>query len=403
MEEHVTPRTSRSLPRVAAATLTVAVLPIIVGWGLRADGIVRTDLLAVVVVVALSLLASYGGAAFWRSRPGSEDVLFSDLMIWGWARRCWTERRLATTLQLLGGVDGDSDLSRERREQLLGQLAAALEARDPYTHGHSRRVARHATMIAHRMGLSQHDVAKVRTAASLHDVGKINTPMVVLHKPGRLSDAEFDVIKRHPVDGAEMVASLGDPELAAMVRHHHERLDGTGYPDRLAGDQIPLGARIIAVADTFDAITSTRPYRAANPHKKAIEILTREAGTQLDGTVVAAFGGYYSGRRTLALWVTLTSVPGRLLSGLGGGANVAAASSIARVMATSALATAAASAVAELDPTWSGRRFGAHRGAADPPRVITVAWSGNPDRPRTGRPEITRSPRRRTGSRRERR
>ncbi len=107
----------------------------------------------------------------------------------------------------------------------------------------------------------------------MHDVGKVETPTAVLHKAGRLSDEEFDIVKRHPVDGADMVATLDDDELTAIVRHHHERLDGTGYPDGLAGDEIPLGARILAVADTFDAITSTRPYRQANPHKKALDIL----------------------------------------------------------------------------------------------------------------------------------
>jgi putative nucleotidyltransferase with HDIG domain len=223
-------------------------------------------------------------------------------MIWGWARRWWTERRLAATLEVLGGVEGAEELSRDRRAELLAQLAAVLEDRDPYTHGHSHRVARHAAMIARRMGLSQHQVAKVRTAASLHDVGKINTPPAVLQKPGRLTDNEFDVIKLHPVDGAELVASLGDSELTAMVRHHHERIDGTGYPDGLAGDEIPLGARIIAVADTFDAITSTRPYRPANPHDKALRILAGEAGSQLDTGVVAAFGRAYAGRERPAVW-----------------------------------------------------------------------------------------------------
>ncbi len=208
------------------------------------------------------------------------------------AKPTWTERRLAAALERLEGADAADELGRQRRAGLLAQLAAALEARDPYTHGHSRRVARHATLIAHRMDLSQHHVAKVRTAASLHDVGKINTPPAVLQKPGRLTDTEFDVIKRHAVDGAEMVASLGDAELTAMVRHHHERVDGTGYPCGLARDDIPLGARIIAVADTFDAITSSRPYRPANAHNAALEILVGEAGTQLDAVVVAAFGSH---------------------------------------------------------------------------------------------------------------
>src|SRR5205823_10854556 len=135
----------------------------------------------------------------------------------------------------------------------------------------------------------------------------------VLNKPGRLTEAEFAVIKRHPVDGAQMAAPLGDADVTAMVLHHHERLDGTGYPGGLAGDQIPLGARIIAVADTFDAITSRRAYRGAGSHKKALAILIAEAGTQLDPEAVRAFCSHYSGTRGVALGSLLTSAPERLL------------------------------------------------------------------------------------------
>jgi putative nucleotidyltransferase with HDIG domain len=212
------------------------------------------------------------------------------------------ERRLAAALQLLRGVGGANDLSRGRRAELLTELAAELEARDPWTHGHSRRVADHAAMIAGRIGLSERQVRLVRAAAELHDVGKINTPRAVLHKPGKLTDVELGLIELHPVDGAEIVSTLGDPELTAMVRHHHERLDGSGYPDRLTAPDIPLGARIIAVADTFDAITSTRPYRQARTHHEALEILEQEAGVRLDPLGVSAFCECYSERRPRPLW-----------------------------------------------------------------------------------------------------
>ncbi len=188
-----------------------------------------------------------------------------------------------------------------------------METRDPYLHGHSRRVARYAWMIAQQMKLPHGEVAKIRTAAALHDVGKSKTPKAILHKPGRLTDEEYGVIKLHPGEGAEMVAVLGDPELEAMVRHHHERLDGSGYPDGLAGEAIPLGARIISVADTFDAITSARPYRAASPHKRAIDILRDDAGSRLDPAAVKAFCDDYSGRRPLALWAIVCGLPDRLL------------------------------------------------------------------------------------------
>ena len=115
-----------------------------------------------------------------------------------------------------------------------------------------------------------------------------------------------------------MVAELGDARLTAIVRHHHERIDGNGYPDGLAGPDIPLGARVIAVADTFDAITSTRAYRKPRTHKKALEILQREAGAQLDAAAVAAFVSYYSARRSVGVASMLAAAPQRLLSGLGG-------------------------------------------------------------------------------------
>ena len=327
------------------ATFVVAVCPILAVSALRAAGI-GSVFLSVGLGIVLSLGASWLGAAYWKRRSGSEDVLFADLMIWGWLQRWRTERRLDIALKLLARDAGMGDLSAERRAGVLQQLAVALEARDPYTHGHSRRVARYASMISKRMGLSSGEVARIRTAAAVHDVGKINTPVEILHKPERLTEEEFGIIQRHPVDSARMVAILGDEELTSIVRHHHERLDGTGYPNGLAGDRIPLGARIIAVADTFDAITSTRPYRRANPHKKAIDILTTEAGTQLDPAAVRAFRSCYSGRRPLALFSALSNVPERLSAWLGGGGTTASAVSMTKVIATTATAAAVGSAAA---------------------------------------------------------
>jgi len=339
-------RLIRYLPRVMIATTLVAVCPVVLVWTLRVEGVLRSAPLTILLGIVLSIGTSYVVGLVWKSRSDSGDILFSELMLWGWLRRWRIERQLESAQRLLEGLDSSGELSRERRAKLLATLAAALESGDPYTHSHSRRVARHATRIAKRMGLSPVQVAKVRTAAALHDVGKINTPTAVLHKPGRLTDAEYDVIKRHPGDGAAMVEKLGDPELTAMVRHHHERLDGTGYPNGLASESIPLGARIIAVADTFDAITSTRPYRPANPHKKAIDILTREAGTQLDPASVHAFQSHYAGRRALGLWLALTKIPEGLAAWLSGGVNAAASASqvIAATAMTGAIASAAVTA-----------------------------------------------------------
>jgi len=299
----------------------------------------------VIVGMALSLCASYVGCLVWEKRPGSEDLLFSELMIWGYLHRWHTQRRLRSALDLVGPMSEaqrrtQDGLSTKGQAKLLERLVARMETRDPYLNGHSRRVARHSWMIARHMGLPRAEVARIRTAAAIHDVGKIETPKAILHKAGPLTDEEYAVVKRHPGDGARMTAVLRDAELTSMVRHHHERLDGTGYPSGLSGEEIPLGARIIAVADIFDAITSTRPYRSASPHKKAIDILNNEADTRLDPAVVRAFCGHYAGRVPLALWSAVAGLPERVVSWLGG--SFASVASAAKVIAVAALVGGAA-------------------------------------------------------------
>jgi putative nucleotidyltransferase with HDIG domain len=318
-EEHGAAPRAGYFPRVVLATLVVTVLPGLVAAALQATGVISGWLPSAGVAVVLSMALAALGSTWWARRPASRDIVFADLMLWGWVRRVRTERRLASARWLLGR---GADLDPASKAALLERLSGALESRDLYTHGHSRRVTRHSYRIARQLGLPEADAARIRTAAALHDVGKIETPREVLNKPGRLSDEEFATIKRHPVDGARMVAELGDDELTAIVRHHHERLDGGGYPDGLVGGAIPLGARVIAVADTFDALTSNRPYRTGCRHKKALDILRAEAGTQLDPDVVGAFLSYYSGRRALPWWSAVAEAPGRLatwaLSGIQG-------------------------------------------------------------------------------------
>jgi HD-GYP domain-containing protein (c-di-GMP phosphodiesterase class II) len=377
-----TRRLMRYLPEVTAATFVVAICPILVVSALRAAGIVGSVILSAALGIVLSLGLSWLGSAYWKQRSRSEDVLFGDLMIWGWLQRWWSERRRATAVELLGRDAGTGDLSPERQARLVAQLAGALEARDPYTHGHSQRVARYASMISKRMGLSSGEVARIRTAAAVHDVGKINVPKQILHKPERLTDEEFAIIRCHTVDGARIVELLGDEKLTSIVRHHHERLDGTGYPDALAGDAIPLGARIIAVADTFDAVTSTRPYRRANPHKKAIDILTKKAGTQLDLAAVRAFRSCYSGRRPLVLWSGLSNLPDRLSSWLGGAANPATALPITNAIATAATVAAVGSAAASTTLSATPR-------AARPVETVAVASLAQAHNAQPGRSTTT--------------
>ena len=173
-------------------------------------------------------------------------------------------------------------LERAVFQSLLG-LANALEAKDAYTRGHSERVAGLARRMALGAGLGGGRAEVIAQAGLLHDLGKIAVPEVILRKAGPLSPEEWEIMRRHPVVGAQIVAPLEFfDEGAVILRHHHERLDGSGYPDGLRGELIPLGARIVAVADVYDALTSDRPYRPGLSHGEALERLLAEAGRTLD-------------------------------------------------------------------------------------------------------------------------
>ena len=173
--------------------------------------------------------------------------------------------------------------------ELLETLANAIEARDEYTRGHSERVSRLANAIGQRLGLPSESLEHLHRAAQLHDIGKLATPDAILHKAGPLTEAERRIVRRHPTDGVDMLAgaSLVAPALDA-IRHHHERWDGTGYPLGVQGEQVPLLARIIAVADSYDAMTSARPYREPMDASEAIRELAAGRGKQFDPRCVDA-------------------------------------------------------------------------------------------------------------------
>jgi HD-GYP domain-containing protein (c-di-GMP phosphodiesterase class II) len=306
-------RLIRYLPHAILATCAVTGAPVAFVATLEHSGAVDSTVVAIILGIVTSICMAAAGSWLWARHPGARDIVFGDLILWGFLRRVRTEKTIPQMIDLLSGEGEDSKLSPKERIAALKRLASALEASDPYTHGHTERVARHAYMIAKTMGLSAAEVRAIRTAAAVHDVGKIHVPNEVLNKPGKLTDEEFALMKGHSAAGAEMVQDAGDDQLTALVRHHHERIDGRGYPDGLAGDAIPLGARIIAVADTFDAITSTRSYRTAKPHRIALDILKKEAGTQLDPDAVKAFLSYYSGKRSRTWWASMTTVPQRLV------------------------------------------------------------------------------------------
>ncbi|MCR5053601.1 MAG: response regulator [Lachnospiraceae bacterium] len=162
-------------------------------------------------------------------------------------------------------------------------LAEAIDAKDTYTNGHSGRVALYSKEIARRAGYDKEHLSDIYMMGLLHDVGKIGVPDAVINKPARLSDDEFELIKNHPVMGARILKKIKEmPKLATGARWHHERYDGSGYPDSLAGEDIPEEARIIAVADAYDAMTSRRSYRDVLPQEKVREEIEKGKGTQFD-------------------------------------------------------------------------------------------------------------------------
>jgi len=176
----------------------------------------------------------------------------------------------------------------------LGQIQMAvrmLEKKDAYTRGHSQRVSRYAVKTATVMGFSGNLLDQVRLGGELHDIGKIGTRDAVLRKAGPLTPVEFEEIKKHVVEGEELLEPLRreHPLVLQIVRNHHERLDGTGFPDGLRGDAIPLAARIVSVVDAFDAMTTERSYRTPLSPADAMDELRRFAGVQFDQEVVAAF------------------------------------------------------------------------------------------------------------------
>ena len=184
--------------------------------------------------------------------------------------------------QLAEGTD------RAARYRAATSLAKAVDARDGFTGSHSDRVGELAARIARRLGVEETQIELTRVAASLHDLGKLAIPEEILRKPGTLNESERLVLQRHPQIGHRMLESLGVEPIADWVLHHHERWDGDGYPDRLRGDEIPLGARIIFVADAYDAMTSERVYERSLSPSEALEELERCSGSQFDPAIVDA-------------------------------------------------------------------------------------------------------------------
>jgi putative nucleotidyltransferase with HDIG domain len=172
----------------------------------------------------------------------------------------------------------------------IGALAAAVDAKDPYTYGHSNEVTEHTLAIAEELHVSEAETETLRIAALLHDIGKIGIDSSILNKPGKLTAEEFEAIRSHPDIAANILGSLEFlRDVVPLVHHHHEYWDGSGYPTGLSGESIPRGARIISVADAYNAMTSDRPYRAALSREEAVLELHSNAGSQFDPEIVTAF------------------------------------------------------------------------------------------------------------------
>ncbi|MFT7517705.1 MAG: putative two-component system response regulator [Myxococcota bacterium] len=191
----------------------------------------------------------------------------------------------------------DADMA-EVRAFLTGvqALVNSLEAKDKYTRDHSKKVATFAVMMAREIpGITKLQIREIRIGAWLHDIGKIAVPLDILHNQGKLNEEEWEVVKQHTIHGAKILEPLSKnyPEVQRIVRGEHERWDGKGYPDGLAGEDIPLGSRLVMIADTYDAICSNRPYRKALSSEDALKIIQDGAGTQFDPNLVPLFEKTY--------------------------------------------------------------------------------------------------------------
>jgi putative nucleotidyltransferase with HDIG domain len=242
-----------------------------------------------------------GAAVVWRDLAAIDRALnqmqmstslliaLAALLLWLVLRGVYvrSSRQIMSQSHALGAALAETERT---YDTTLQALSNALDVRDSETEGHSRRVVEYMELIIAQMPVAPAHLATLRRGALLHDIGKIGVPDNVLRKPAALSEAEWVLMKRHPEHGARIISKIPFLEdVSRIVRHHHERWDGKGYPDGIAGDAIPLGARIFAVADSFDAMTSDRPYRRAMSVKDARVEVARCRGTQFDPDIVDAF------------------------------------------------------------------------------------------------------------------
>src|SRR5881628_490612 len=280
-------------------------MPQMDGVTLLREIIARWPTTAVIVVTAVAEVESAVaclqlGALDYVAKPFHLDEVRARVMQALDKRRLILENRMYQE-QLEQRVQEQARRIEELSLERLQALVHALEEKDPYLRGHSVRVANYAFGIGRELGLAPAALDLISMGAELHDLGKIGVSEAVLHKPGKLTDVEYRHIMEHPVTGARILEPLmrDAPVALAIVRSHHERLDGRGFPDGLKGDRIPLEVRIVTVADSFDAMTSVRPYRPPLSVQKAIRELEEGKGVQFDPRVVDAFLAAFPDMTTL--------------------------------------------------------------------------------------------------------
>jgi len=222
----------------------------------------ETDLIPVVLITALShkqdrLQGIKAGADDFLTRPVDRTELLA---------------RVRSLLKLKFRTD-----ELERAESVLFSLARSIESKDPYTHGHCERLADYSVALGKQVGLSEDQITALRRAGVVHDIGKVAVPDAILLKPGRLTEEEWSVIRQHPIVGERICAPLKSfRSVLPIIRHHHEKYNGSGYPDGLVGDAIPMAARVLQIVDIFDALTTERPYKKALSTKDALQTMREE-------------------------------------------------------------------------------------------------------------------------------
>lgn len=268
------------------------------GGGMLCDGIAAAAAARVLEGLATPARAHIAANDLVLAPVRREDCVIGMLAAGGLAGDAaamsnWERTLVETAAGHLSVFLDNARLYRDLDAMFMGALSAivsAIDAKDPYTRGHSQRVALLSRQIGEAAGLPEGELKRLHIAGLVHDVGKIGMPEAILRKQDRLTDEEFAIVRQHPEIGWRILRDI--PQFAPVldgVRHHHERIDGRGYPHGLKGDAIPLFARVIAIADTFDAMSSTRTYRAAKPRALVLTEMNSVAGTQLDAALLAAF------------------------------------------------------------------------------------------------------------------